>query len=116
MAHIPCCSLGSYYPKTVELSSTKLSVHKYEPGPLLNWILCFFEKIRSLETASSFLVSEEAQTSFETLKRDIEESVVCAMEECVAFEVETDASVCHCCHSQPKRTPGNVLLIYIAKI
>ena len=28
LAHIPCCSLGSNYPKTVELPSTKLSAHK----------------------------------------------------------------------------------------
>ena len=35
LAHIPCCSLGSYCPKTVELSSSKLSAHKHEPSPLL---------------------------------------------------------------------------------
>ena len=28
LAHIPCCSLGSNYPKTVELPSAKLSAHK----------------------------------------------------------------------------------------
>ena len=56
------------------------------------WIRCFSEKIRPLATASSFPISEEAKTAFETLKRDIEESVVCAIDERVPFEVETDAS------------------------
>ena len=28
LAHITCCSLGSNYPKTVELCSPKLSAHK----------------------------------------------------------------------------------------
>ena len=55
------------------------------------WIRCFSEKIRSLATASSFLISNEAKTAFETLKRDIEESVVCAIDEHLPFEVETDA-------------------------
>ena len=44
------------------------------------WIRCFFEKIRPLATASSFPISEEAKTAFEILKRDIEESVVCAID------------------------------------
>ena len=42
------------------------------------WIGCFSEKIQPLATASSFPIAEEANTAFETLKRDIEESVVCA--------------------------------------
>ena len=55
------------------------------------WILCFPEKIPPLATASSFPISVEAKTAFKTLKRDIEESVVCAIDERVPFEVETDA-------------------------
>ena len=34
----------------------------------------------------------EAKTVFETLKKDIEQSVVCSIDEHVPFEVETDAS------------------------
>ena len=34
-SHVPSCSLGSYYPRTVELSSPKLNAHKPELGPLL---------------------------------------------------------------------------------
>ena len=52
------------------------------------WIRCFSERIQPL----AFPISEEAKTAFETLKRAIEESVVCAIVECVPFEVETDAS------------------------
>ena len=35
LAHISSCSLGSYYPITVELSSPKLCAYKYKSGPLL---------------------------------------------------------------------------------
>ena len=35
LAHISSCSLGSYYPIIVELSSPKLSAYKSKPGPLL---------------------------------------------------------------------------------
>ena len=56
------------------------------------WIRCYSEKIRPLTTASSFPISMEAKTAFETLKKDIEQSVVCAIDWHVPFEVETDAS------------------------
>ena len=71
-----------------------LGFFSYHP----QWIRCF-SKIRPLATASSFPISEEAKTAFETLMRDIEESVVYAIDERAPFEVETDASVCHCCHT-----------------
>ena len=35
LAHILSCSLGSYYPITVELFSPKLCAYKSKPGPLL---------------------------------------------------------------------------------
>ena len=35
MAHIPFCSLGSYYPKTVELSSAKSNAYNSKAGPRL---------------------------------------------------------------------------------
>ena len=35
LAYIQSCSLGSYYPITVQLSSPKLCVYKSKPGPLL---------------------------------------------------------------------------------
>ena len=35
LAHIPSCSLGSYYPISVELSSPKLCAYKSKPGPRL---------------------------------------------------------------------------------
>ena len=56
------------------------------------WIHYYSEEIRPLATVSSFPISMEAKTAFETLKKDIEQSVVCAIDEHVPFEVETDAS------------------------
>ena len=35
LAHIPSCSLESYYPRTVELSSPKLCAYKSKLGPRL---------------------------------------------------------------------------------
>ena len=40
------------------------------------WIHCYSEKIRPLATVSSFPISMETKTAFETLKKDIEQSVV----------------------------------------
>ena len=56
------------------------------------WIHPYSEKIRPLTTTSTFPISGEAQTAFESLKRDIAQSVVCAVDEDAPFEVETDAS------------------------
>ena len=56
------------------------------------WIQCYSDKIRPLTTTSTFPISIEAKTAFEALKRDIENSVVCAIDEQTPFEVETDAS------------------------
>ena len=52
------------------------------------WIQCYSEKIRHLTRISSFPISSEAQSAFENLKRDIEKSVVSAIDEETPFEVE----------------------------
>ena len=57
------------------------------------WIHSYSEKIRPLAAVSSFPISMEAKTAFETLKKDIEQSLVCTIDEHIPFEVETDASV-----------------------
>ena len=56
------------------------------------WIQRYSEKIRPLTTTSTFPLSNDAQAAFESLKKDIAESVVCAIDEDAPFEVETDAS------------------------
>ena len=56
------------------------------------WIRHYSEKIRPLTTASTFPISREAQLAFESLKKDVAESVVSAIDEDVPFDVETDAS------------------------
>ena len=56
------------------------------------WIHRYSEKIRLLITTSTFPLSEEAKAAFEALKKDIEHSVIWAIDEEVPFEVETDAS------------------------
>ncbi len=48
--------------------------------------------MRPLTTTSTLPLSREAQLAFENLKRDIAESVVCAVDEDTLFEVEIDAS------------------------
>ena len=52
----------------------------------------YSEKIQPLATVSSVPISMEAKTAFETPKKDIEQSVVCAIDKHVPFEFETDAS------------------------
>ena len=56
------------------------------------WIQHYSEKIRPLITTSTFPISKEAKAAFEALKKDIEHSVIWAIDEQVPFEVETDAS------------------------
>ena len=60
--------------------------------PTSTWIQCYSEKIRPLTTTSTFPISREAQAAFENLKKDIAQSVVCAIDEDAPFGVETDAS------------------------
>ena len=43
LAHIPSCSLGSYYLITVELSSPKLCAYKSKPGPRLGGMSCIWQ-------------------------------------------------------------------------
>ena len=56
------------------------------------WIRDFSTKIRPLSVTNTFPASNEAEKVFQQLKRDIEESVVNAIDESIPFEVETDAS------------------------
>ena len=56
------------------------------------WIRVFSSKIRPLSVTNTFPASNEAEMAFQQLKRDIEESVVNAIDESIPFEVETDAS------------------------
>ncbi|KAK3889002.1 hypothetical protein Pcinc_006972 [Petrolisthes cinctipes] len=56
------------------------------------WIYDYSRKIRPLTTTTTFPVTEEAKEAFFQLKKDVESSVVMAIDESVPFEVETDAS------------------------
>ena len=56
------------------------------------WIKQFSDKIRPLSQTNSFPITQQALQAFLNLKKEIEESVVTAINETIPFEVETDAS------------------------
>ena len=56
------------------------------------WIKCFSDKVRPLREVTSFPLPPRAMDAFESLKQEIEKSVVTAIDESLPFEVETDAS------------------------
>ena len=56
------------------------------------WIPVFSDRMKTINSSKTFPLSTEAVTSFESLKKSIEESVVTAIDENLPFEVETDAS------------------------
>ena len=56
------------------------------------WIPEFSNRIKPLTSSKSFPLTNEAVTTFENLKKAVEEAFVTAIDETVPFEVETDAS------------------------
>ena len=52
----------------------------------------FSDKILSLTNSSTFPLSSDAERAFNDFKREIEQSVVHAVDESMPFEIETDAS------------------------
>ena len=56
------------------------------------WIREYSDKVHPLSITTTFPASKEAEIAFQQLKRDIEGSVVTAIDEDLPFEVETDAS------------------------
>ncbi|XP_076052783.1 uncharacterized protein LOC143032198 [Oratosquilla oratoria] len=57
-----------------------------------HWVYDYSSKIHPLSNTTVFHVTKEAEAAFNTLKQDIENSVVQAINESRLFEVETDAS------------------------
>ena len=57
-----------------------------------NWIPGYSDKIQPLVAMKTFPYTPEAAGAFKVLKKTIEESVVCSIEESVRFDLETDAS------------------------
>ena len=56
------------------------------------YILCFSTKLHPLSRTTSFPLSREALDAFNTLKKDIQESAMSAVDVTVPFTLETDAS------------------------
>ena len=56
------------------------------------WISKFLEKIHPLIQNNEFPLSPSVLQSFNLLKKDIENSLMTAIDESIPFEVETDAS------------------------
>ena len=56
------------------------------------WIPEFSNRIKPLTSCKSFPLSPEAVTTFDSLKKIVEEAFVAAIDETIPFEVETDAS------------------------
>ena len=57
-----------------------------------HWIPEFSNRIKPLTRCKSFPLSPEAVTTFDSLKKIVEEAFVAAIDETIPFEVETDAS------------------------
>ena len=56
------------------------------------WIKNFSDKIRPLTHNTEFPIAGDALIAFNLLKCDIEDSVICSIDESLPFQVETDAS------------------------
>ena len=56
------------------------------------WIPEFSNRIKPLTSCKSFPLSPEAVTTFDSLKKIVEEAFIAAIDETIPFEVETDAS------------------------
>ena len=77
-------------PAPVDLKSQKRVVGLF--SYYSQWVKDFSEKIRSLSQNNIFPLPEEAYGAFNLLKKDIENSVVGAIDETCSFQVETNAS------------------------
>ena len=77
-------------PAPVDLKSQKRVVGLF--SYYSQWVKNFSEKIRPLSQNIVFPLPEEAYRAFNLLKKDIENSVVGAIDETCSFQVETDAS------------------------
>ena len=58
------------------------------------WIKNFSEKIRPWTHNTTFPLDDKCLTAFNSLKLEVENSVVCSIDESLPFQVETDASEC----------------------
>ena len=65
-----------------------LGFFSYHP----NWIPGYSDKIQALVAMKTFPYTPETAKAFKILKKTIEESLVCSIDESVRFDIETDAS------------------------